>query len=374
MRSDTGIGSANVVAPSEPTSAGWNARAARPPSSRNSRKKFRTTRLRHAGNAAGSSASRAVVAATSSVGAVVRSAIQSTRSRGGGRSDAGLLAATRCSEAAATTPSRAGTNTIRDGATGPFGGAHASEPGMAWGSSSTLPRRALFVVGVASGIAVSGEGSAQSATGGDGVTLAAPPTAGENAAYPGHRAPLAPDPLIKLPVGAVKPRGWLEQQLQLMASGMFGRIPEVSRWVRPIGSAWRSRDGSGDPGWEELPYWLKGFTSLAHLVKDNDRALVSSASGWIEAILAAQRDDGYFGPESNRALPDLWPNMPVLWALRTHFEATGDARVLEFLKRYFRYELALPRERLLPDSWQKVRGGDNLEIVHWLYDQTGEAC
>jgi hypothetical protein len=244
---------------------------------------------------------------------------------------------------------------------------------MAWGSSSTLPRRALVVVVVATGVAVSGEGAAQSAAGDDGVTLAAPPTAGENAAYPGHRAPLAPDPLIKLPVGAVKPRGWLEQQLQLMASGMFGRIPEVSRWVRPNGSAWRSRDGSGDRGWEELPYWLKGFTSLAHLAKDNDRALVSSANGWIEAILAAQRDDGYFGPEANRTLPDLWPNMPVLWALRTHFEATGDARVLEFLKRYFRYELALPREKLLPDSWQKVRGGDNLEIVHWLYDQTGEA-
>ncbi len=207
----------------------------------------------------------------------------------------------------------------------------------------------------------------------DGVTIAAPPLAGSNANYAGHRPPLAPDPLIKLPVGAVRPRGWLQAQLDLMAKGMFGRLPEVSRWCRPIGSAWRSRDGSGEHGWEELPYWLKGFTSLAHLVKERDPSLASVARGWIEAILAAQRDDGYFGPEANRALPDLWPNMPVLWALRTWFEAIGDPRVLTFLEKYFRYELALPREKLLPDSWQKVRGGDNLAIVHWLHDQTGEA-
>jgi hypothetical protein len=212
------------------------------------------------------------------------------------------------------------------------------------------------------------------------VTLAAPPTNGVNAHYVGRRAPLAPEPLLKLPIGAVRPRGWLAHKIDAMASGMFGRLPEVSHWCRPEGSAWRSKDGRGENGWEELPYWLKGFTSLALLVDGGDPTGVSAdpklrelARDWIEAILASQRDDGYFGPESNRAQPDLWPNMPVLAAMRTWHEATGDPRVLEFLTKYFRFELALPDARLLPDSWQKVRGGDNLEIVHWLYDRTGEA-
>ena len=206
------------------------------------------------------------------------------------------------------------------------------------------------------------------------VTVAAPPTAGVNATYRGHRPPLAPEPLIRLPVGTVRPRGWLEEQLKRMATGMFGRLPEVSHWCRPDGSAWRSKDGSGANGWEELPYWLKGFTSLAHLLSERDAGgLAVMSNRWIEAILASQRNDGFFGPESNHAQPDLWPNMPVLWALRTHYEATGDARVLDLLQKYFRYEFELPRERLLHDSWQKVRGGDNLEIVHWLYDETGES-
>jgi hypothetical protein len=207
----------------------------------------------------------------------------------------------------------------------------------------------------------------------DVVTVAAPPVAGVNAAYRGRRPPLAPEPLVKLPVGTVRPRGWLEQQLKKMATGMFGRLPEVSHWCRPDGSAWRSKDGSGANGWEELPYWLKGFTVLAHLSSERDAgALAAMANQWNEALLASQRLDGYFGPDSNRATPDLWPNMPALWALRSHYEATGDARVVDLLKRYFRFELEMPRERLLPDSWQKVRGGDNLDVVHWLYDETGE--
>src|SRR4029453_12142593 len=45
---------------------------------------------------------------------------------------------------------------------------------------------------------------------------------------------------------------------------------------------------------------------------------------------------------------------------------------LGFLQKYARWLLALPRERLLPGSWQKVRGGDNLASVYWLYNRTGD--
>src|SRR5262245_32501783 len=65
-----------------------------------------------------------------------------------------------------------------------------------------------------------------------------PPTSGENAHYVGRRAPLAPEPLIKLPVGRVRGRGWLDAELKQMVAGMFGRLPELSHWCRPEKSAW----------------------------------------------------------------------------------------------------------------------------------------
>lgn len=190
------------------------------------------------------------------------------------------------------------------------------------------------------------------------------------AVHHGHRAPLLPEALIKLPVGSVRARGWLADTLRKMVDGMFGRLAEISRWCREPDNAWLSPKGEGSLGWEEFPYWLKGFVSLAFTTKDS--RLVAECKRYVDAILASQREDGWFGPESNRAQPDLWPNMLVCRALQTWFEATGDARIVPFLTKYFRWQQRVPEERFLPGSWQKLRGGDNLLMVHWLHDRTAE--
>jgi len=201
--------------------------------------------------------------------------------------------------------------------------------------------------------------------------VASPPLAGGNRHYRGNRPPLAPSPLVKLPPGAVQARGWLLHQLRCMADGYCGRLPELSAFCRPEGSAWLAPVGSGERGWEELPYWLKGLVSLAHVL--GDRRLLTEADRWLEGIRGSQRPDGYFGPEANRAANDLWPNMLALWALRTDYEARRDPRTLQTMLRYARWMNSIPEERLLPGSWQKVRGGDNLDILHWLYNETGES-
>jgi hypothetical protein len=43
------------------------------------------------------------------------------------------------------------------------------------------------------------------------------------------------------------------------------------------------------------------------------------------------------------------------------------------MSRYFGYQLSLSDDHLLPGSWQKLRGGDNLESVYWLYNRTGDS-
>src|SRR4051812_1365741 len=72
-----------------------------------------------------------------------------------------------------------------------------------------------------------------------------------NTIYPGNRPPLAPSPFIKLPIGAIKPNGWLRKQLTLEADGMIGHLPELSKFVAdPKKSAWASGTGEGDFPWE----------------------------------------------------------------------------------------------------------------------------
>jgi len=194
-----------------------------------------------------------------------------------------------------------------------------------------------------------------------------PPASGANSHYISNRAPLAPSPLVKLPIGAIEPKGWLLSQLQLMRTGLTGRLQELSRFLKSD-SGWITLQGAG---WEEMPYWLKGYQDLGYLLQDPE--IVASAAEWMNRAFGSQQADGFFGPPENRAKGDLWPNMLVLSCAQSLYEAAADPRVIPFLTKYFRYEYNIPVADLLPGSWQKLRGGENLESVYWLYNRTGEA-
>lgn len=200
--------------------------------------------------------------------------------------------------------------------------------------------------------------------------IATPPTSGSNTHYIGNRSPLAPNPLIKLPATSVSPSGWLRRQLELEAEGFSGYLTEISPWCKFEGNAWVNPKGEGHSGWEELPYWLKGFVALGYAVQN--KRIIAESKKWIEGILSTQRPDGYFGPQGNLDASDLWPNMIALYAIRTYYEATGDQRVIPFMLRYFHWMYNLPNDKLLTGGWQNVRGGDNLDHIYWLYNHTGE--
>jgi len=204
--------------------------------------------------------------------------------------------------------------------------------------------------------------------------VSGPDAALRNQHYVSNRAPLAPSPFVKLPIGAITPRGWLRHQLELMRDGMTGHLSEISPWCDPRDNAWLSPTGQGRNGWEELPYWLKGFGDLGYVL--GDPRIIAEARVWIEGALGSGRPDGYFGPEANRTSlegkADLWPHMVMLNCLQSYYEATGDPRVIDRMTAFFRYELGVPESEFLLPFWQKIRAGDNLESVYWLYNRTGE--
>lgn len=181
--------------------------------------------------------------------------------------------------------------------------------------------------------------------------------------YPANRPPLLPSALTPLPLGSVKPRGWLERQLRLQAEGITGHLGEFWPDVGP-NSAWLG--GTGE-AWERGPYYCDGLVPLAFLTGDD--ALLALAQRWVEAMLASQRDDGWFGPASNH---DSWPLMVALKVLAQYHEATGDGRVLALMRRYFRHRLDQPAD-LPPDTWRGVRYADEVLSIHWLHNRTGEA-
>lgn len=119
-----------------------------------------------------------------------------------------------------------------------------------------------------------------------------------------------------LPLGSVKPHGWLKRQLQIQAAGQTGHLDEFWPSLKQSESGWLG--GSGE-SWERGPYYMDGLVPLAHLL--DDPKLIAKANTWVEWTLASQRPDGGIGPVKNT---DWWPNMVMLKVLLQHFEATGD--------------------------------------------------
>jgi len=163
-----------------------------------------------------------------------------------------------------------------------------------------------------------------------------------------------------LPVGALKPRGWLAHQLRLQASGITGPLEDSWPDVGPT-SAWLG--GGGGDDWERGPYYLDGLVPLAFALDDPE--LIAKAEKWVTSIITSQTPEGQFGPATNH---DWWPRMVVMKALTQYAEATGDFRIEDFLERYFRFQLQTLHGRPL-ESWGRYRGAENALSIHWLYER-----
>ncbi|PAC28897.1 hypothetical protein BWI92_17890 [Flectobacillus sp. BAB-3569] len=201
----------------------------------------------------------------------------------------------------------------------------------------------------------------------------------QKAQYQGNKAPLAPLKYIELPLGAVKPQGWLRQQLEVMKKGATGHLDEYFPKIQND-NGWLG--GKGD-AWEETPYWLDGAVPLAYLLED--KALTLKVQKYIDWTLSTQRSNGFFGPLTNEEREgkpissceqgaDWWPRMVMLKVLQQYYTATKDTRVIPFMTKYFHYQLqsikACPLNKWT--DWARARGGDNIMSAYWLYNQTGD--
>ncbi|MCK4417431.1 MAG: hypothetical protein KAV99_04630, partial [Candidatus Latescibacteria bacterium] len=99
-----------------------------------------------------------------------------------------------------------------------------------------------------------------------------------NSFYCTNRPPLLSSPFVKLPLGSIRPQGWLKHQLDLMTDGMTGHLAELSSFLKPD-NGWFGGDSEG---WEEQPYWLRGFHDLAVLT--GNKRLLAESKRWIEAV------------------------------------------------------------------------------------------
>jgi hypothetical protein len=178
-----------------------------------------------------------------------------------------------------------------------------------------------------------------------------------------NRQPLLATPFIALPLGSVRPQGWLLKQCQMQRDGLTGNAEMLYSDDIGTNNAWLGGTGNN---WERGPYYFKGLVALAYTL--NDAGLKHKAQKWMDWLLDHQGADGYIGPASN---DDWWPRMIATYALKDYYEATGDSRVPAVLDNYFHYMEANLPSRPLSD-WGRARAGDEMDVALWLYNRNGD--
>lgn len=197
--------------------------------------------------------------------------------------------------------------------------------------------------------------------------------------FSNNRYPLIQKPYIELPLGSIKAKGWLLEMLERQKQGASSKMDVLYPEVMGPRNGWLGGDGDQ---WERGPYWIDGLLPLAYLL--DDKELKQKVQPWIEWALKSQREDGFFGPAKDYGpelgiqrdnSADWWPRMVMLKIMQQYYSATADQRVIDFLTRYFRYQLAtLPSTPLGHWTfWAEYRACDNLQAVYWLYNLTGDS-
>lgn len=161
----------------------------------------------------------------------------------------------------------------------------------------------------------------------------------------------------ELPLGSIRPEGWLREMLVRQRDGISADLDETYPQVMGERNGWLGGDGDQ---WERGPYWIDGLLPLAYVL-DDDR-LKEKVRPWVEWALASQKEDGSFGPmqdypnelglQRDNAM-DWWPRMVVLKFLQQHYNATGDRRVIDFMLKYFRYQLETT-SRKSEGKWEDI--------------------
>ena len=185
-----------------------------------------------------------------------------------------------------------------------------------------------------------------------------------------HSTRLLPLAFEPIPLGGIRPSGWLLNQLRIQAGGLSGHLDEF--WPDVANSGWV---GGAAEGWERGPYWLDGIVPLAYLL--NDDGLKAKVRRWMDYILAHQRNDGWLGPVKDEGTGryqeyDPWPVFVTLKAMTQYQEATGDERTIPSMQRFLQRLDRLLDEKPLFD-WGKHRWADLVVSIYWLYDRTRES-
>ena len=181
---------------------------------------------------------------------------------------------------------------------------------------------------------------------------------------------LVPFTFRPLPLGSIKPLGWINDQMNLMSEGLAGHQYEFYHIVKD--STWLGGYSEYSVLNEGLPYWLNGLVPLAYGL--NDTRLILQVEDASDYILNHQQSDGWLGPEAVGDR-DLWARFPLflgLWQL-VEAEPSRAAKIIPAMYSFINLMHSMLVDNVgLDQIWGRIRYQDMLITLQWLYENHPE--
>ncbi len=216
-----------------------------------------------------------------------------------------------------------------------------------------------------------------------------------------------PEALAWLPFGAVRPRGWLAEQMRRdLTAGFVGRLDELvpalirdddlygrDRLTRKVQRKHLGVQGP-ETEWDVQFLWWNSETQSNWWDGCLRSALLldlpeyrAKAAAYVDRMLATQDPDGYLGiyaPDLRFNFTgengELWAQATLLRALLGYYEFTGERRVLEAVERAVAvvmraYPIGLAHPFLVEKSFAGVGHGLVItDVLDRLHQLTGRAA
>ncbi|KAF7319812.1 hypothetical protein MKEN_00763900 [Mycena kentingensis (nom. inval.)] len=179
---------------------------------------------------------------------------------------------------------------------------------------------------------------------------------------------LAPKKFLSIPLGSVRPTGWLFDQLMVQTNGLAGHEHEFYAYVSKTDwtggtSAYSSLEEAGS-------YWFNAMVPNGILV--NNSAINAKTSAFLSYVLAHQDSTGWLGPEVGTNKPRyLWGRYPFFFGAiqMTEFNPSLTTPVVNALYKFVTLANSMLRSNNTGvEAWTATRWEDFVITLQWLFD------
>ncbi|KAG7095934.1 hypothetical protein E1B28_006618 [Marasmius oreades] len=182
---------------------------------------------------------------------------------------------------------------------------------------------------------------------------------------------LLPKKFNTIPLGGVRPSGWLADQLNVQLNGLAGHEHEFYNYIAQ--TDWMGGPSRYSTLEEAGSYWFNAAVPGGVLAKND--ALLGKAQEFLDYVITHQEEGGWLGPEAGKANTTqnpryLWGRYPFLFGAiqMVEYDPSQTDKVVTAMHKF-----VVEANRMLHagegmEIWTQTRWADLVMALEWLYD------